>query len=259
LIREALQWLGDLKAEALKPMKLVDRPDRKLFLARDGKTLDVLVPAEPRAHQVNTIGDFATAAKRWRTARSVVFHNESAVWFCVDDADRRDVVMLPLRHTDVFSKVVDLEQHAFDQRTFLRLLRHDLAGVIPPTLVAAIQRIEVVTSGNQRSEITPGRERGTREFAADLAASGEIPERVTCEVPVYRLPGVDYRVPIMFSLDYTLPPGPVTFRFCPLPDEIEKVIDSLQGELHRLLVEALEVDELLQIDVLYGALSCSKH
>ena len=86
-------------------------------------------------------------------------------------------------------------------------------------------------------------------------ASGEIPERVTCEVPVYRLPGVDYRVPITFSLDYTLPPGPVTFRFCPLPDETEKVIDSLQAELHRLLVDALDGEEVKGIDVLYGALT----
>lgn len=186
MIREALQFLSDLRAAALEPIKLLDRPERKLFLFRDGQKVDVLVPAEPRSHQVNTIGDFATAAKRWLTDRSVVFHSHFAVWFCADDSDRREMVVLPLQQTDVFAQVTQLGEKVFDQRSFLRLLRHDLAGVIPATLVSAIQRIEVVTSGNLRSEVTPGRERGTREFRRNWqpAARSRSVSRVRCRSTV---------------------------------------------------------------------------
>jgi hypothetical protein len=250
LIREALQYLGDLRAAALEPIKLLDRADKKCFLMRDGTAVEVEIPPMPRAHRVNTIGDFAVAVQRWRKERSVVFHNEDGAVFLVDDASRLDTVLLPLPITEVWQQILELDKQTYDQRSFLRLLRHDLAGVIPPTLVSAIQKIEVVTSGNQRSEIQPGRERGTREFAADLAASGSIPEQVTCEVPVYRLPGLDYPVPIRFSLEYTLPPGPVTFLFRPLPDEAERCLLGLQSELHRMLVEAFAEQP---IDVLYGS------
>jgi hypothetical protein len=152
---------------------------------------------------------------------------------------------------------LELEKQAFDQRNFLRLLRYDLASIIPSSLVSAIQKIEVVTSGSQRSEVSPGRERGTREFAADLQASGEIPERVTCELPVYLIHGLDFKVPITFGLDYTLPPGPVHFNFRPLPDEIEKTTQQLQGEFHRLLLETVSAESAEDdpdpvVPVMYG-------
>jgi len=254
VIRDALQWIGGLREEALEPIKIVDREDRKLFLSRDGRQLDVRIPSCPRCHQVETIDDLAVAVKRWGTLKSVVFHGNREIVFVLDDADRRDKVVLVLEPTDVWARVVELGDQQFDQRSFLRLLRHDLAGVIPANLVTAIQKIEVVTSVNQRSEMAPGRERGTREFASDLHDSGAIPEVVTLMVPVYRLEGLCHPLPVKCSLEYTLPPSPVTFLFRPLPDQIDRVLLSLQGDLHRLLVDALRVDECMGPDVLFGSL-----
>lgn len=239
MIREAMNWLVELKAAALEPIRILDREDKKIFLSRDGQLTEVPIPAAPAKHEVFTLADFATAVDRWSSRKSVVFHNEQGAVLVVDEACRRSVVTLPLRTTAVWDRILALEDQAFDQRGFLRLLRFDLASIIPPSLVTAIQKIEVVTSGSQRSEVSPGRERGTREFAADLQASGEIPERVVCELPVYLLRGLDYKVPVTFGLDYTLPPGPVNFVFRPLPDEIERTCQQLQGEFHRLLLDGI--------------------
>lgn len=255
MIREALQWLGDLRTAALEPIKLGDRADKKVFLGRDGRVIEVAMPADRRFHRVNTIDDFAAAVKRWLTPTSVVFHSDTGAVFLVDDADRRDAVSLPLVTTDVWDRVLLLSDQQFDQRSFLKLLRHDLRAAIPPTLIPAIQKIEVVTNANQRSEVQPGRERGTREFAADLASSGEIPEQVTLRVSVYRLAGLDFALPVTCSLDYTLPPGPVTFSLRPLPDQIDGVLLTLQGEFHRLLVAAMNFDEEQAVDVLFGSVS----
>lgn len=251
-----MSWLAELKASALEPIRILDREDRKILLARDGNLIDVPIPAAPAKHEVYTLDDFSRAVERWADQVSVVFHSDAGAVLVVDEECRRNVVTLPLRTTAVWDRILKLEEQCFDQRGFLRLLRFDLAAIIPHSLVAAIQKIEVVTSGSQRSEVSPGRERGTREFAADLQASGEIPDRVTCSVPVYLIPGLDHAVPITFGLDYTLPPGPVSFVFRPLPDEIERTEQQLQGELHRLLVESLvrecEDEDAWSIPVLYG-------
>lgn len=255
MIREAMHWLADLKATALEPIKILDREDKTIFLSRDGQLTEIPIPAAPAKHEVYTLADFATAVDRWATSKSVVFHNEQGAVLVVDEACRRSVVTLPLRTTAVWNRILELEDQAFDQRGFLRLLRFDLASIIPQSLVTAIQKIEVITSGSQRSEVSPGRERGTREFAADLQASGEIPERVTCSLPVYLINGLDYAVPITFGLEYTLPPGPVNFVFRPLPDEIERTLQQLQGEFHRLLLDAVSseaADEDAPPPVMYG-------
>ena len=256
MIREALQWLAELKAASIQPTTLLQRQDRVILWTHDGVLHDHQLPDVPRNHTVHTIDDFVRACRRWRTEDSVIFHGENAAVFVLDDADCRAKLTLPLPWSDLFLRVLELRQaQPLDQRDFLRTLRHDLAGACSPALVAAIQKIEVVSSGNQRTEINPGRERGTMEFAADLASSGEIPELVTLSVPVYSIQGLDSPCPIRCSLDYTLPPRPVQFVLRPRPDETMRAVDSAQSVLHGLLQSAFDGEEEEGIDVFFGTVS----
>lgn len=259
LTEKSLQWLADQTGRSLDPIKLLDRKDKVVLYNRAAGTVGTVeLPSDPRRYRVLTIEDFAAACYRWRGDHGVVFHADQEVVYLLDDTDRRERVVLPLEYTATFAIVAQLQDKQFDQRGFLRLLRFDLADVIPPNLVSAIQKIEVVTSGNQRSEITPGRERGTREFAADLTASGEIPDRVECVVPVYQTPGLDVPVQIKFALEYTLPPQPVTFRFAPVGDELQRVLRAQQGVLRALLEAAIDgafdgdESQSLQPTILFG-------
>jgi hypothetical protein len=257
MLAEALSWLAKQTSSAQEPITLIKRDDVVMMVNRDLKGERTFsLPVGPRNHTVATLQDFVTACGRWGGARSVVLHSLKGVLLLIDDSDRRDRVFLPLETTEVFDLVLTMAAERYDQRTFVGLLRRDLCKVIPSYLVTAIAKIEVVTNSQQRTEVNPGRERGTREFAADLAMSGEIPERVKCYIPVYRLDGLNQPMEIEFSLDYTLPPMPVSFSFRTLPDEIENVQALLQGTLHQLL-ETLLGDELggredVKIDVLYG-------
>lgn len=253
MIREALQWLAELKAAAIEPTKLLDRADRVILWTHDGQIYDHELPAPPRNHTVHTIDAFARACLRWKRGdKSVIFHDENMAVFVAEDDDRRARVLLPLPFSELFARVLELRQgQPLEQREFLRLLRHDLIGACPVGLATAIQKIEVVTTAGQRSEINPGRERGTREFAADLQASGEIPEVVTLSVPVYSMPGLDSLTPIRCSLEYTLPPRTVQFVLRPLPDETMRAVDSAQACLHTLL-ESLVSEDGESIDVFFG-------
>lgn len=243
-----MTFLADLKTAALEPIKILDREERKIFLSRLGNLTEIAIPAGPAKHEVFTLSDFAASVERWSGTKSVVFHNEACAVLVIDETCRRNLVTMPLRTTAVWERILQLKEQCFDQRGFLRLLRFDLASIIPGSLVTAISKIEIVTSGGQRTEVSPGRERGTREFAADLQNSGEIPERVICQVPVYLINGLNYAVPITFGLDYTLPPAPVNFVFRPLPDQLELAIQQLQGALHQMLVDVIGSE----MPVLYG-------
>ena len=260
MIREAFEWIADRVQEASKPIEVRRREDEIVYLLASGEEKRVFLSAPRRCHTVRTIEDFGAACERWAESEAlggVVFHNDAKVVLVCDDTDRHDVVVMPLEETDVFRIFRNLAQPSFPamgQREFLRMLRRDLRRTIPPSLINAIAKIEVVSNGQSRTEINPGRERGTREFAADLASEA-IPETVECRVPLYRFPGMDQPWPIVCSLEYTLPPHQVEFRFSPLADEIDNVLRAAQMQLHGLLVDALQGRSGCEdLDVLYGTL-----
>lgn len=254
MIREALQWMEGLVVGAQTPIEIAKRDGRITYLFRDGREVKVDYDPPNRRHKVETLEDFAKACSRWRTEKSVVFHNLGSVVLLIDDEERRSTVTLKLQVTEV-AKVLqklDESESAMAQRTFLRLLRRDLRYVVPASLITAISNIEVISNSQSKSEINPGRERGTREFAADLA-SEKIPDLVTCQVPLYQLPGLERPFPVQCSLDYTLPPHPVEFAFRPLADELDNAFRAAQQLLQGMLIEELnEWDNTKDLDVLYG-------
>lgn len=256
MIREALDWLKERVDKSQTPIEVSKRDDRVIYLYPDGREVTVAIDPKRRFHNVHTVDDFVAACSRWGTSGGggVVFHDEKRVVLLCDDDDRRDVVVLPLLRTDVVKvfERLDAEPQAFDQRTFLRLLRRDLRNTIPAVLITAISNIEIVSAGNGKSEINPGRERGTREFAADLA-SEKIPDVVTCNVPLYQVRDLDTPWPIVCHLEYTLPPRPIEFVFRPMADEVAKAFRKSQEMLHELLCDLLsEADGCSEITVLYG-------
>jgi hypothetical protein len=254
MIKEALQFLCDLKRESLQLVRVVDHKDQVVFVNNSGDQTVVRIPPEPRSHRVMSIGDLVAAVRRWDTGHAVVWHSNDWITAVLNDnLDRRDMVRLYLQLSDAFVRVRKLAEENFDQRNFLRLLRHDLRGMIQPGLATAIAKLEVITSGKQASDVNPGRERGTREFYADMQNSGEIPDEITLSVKIYNVPGIDSVWQIRCSLEYTLPPSPVTFALRPLPDEINNALLNAQGELHELLCGVLAAgDEGDKVTVLFG-------
>jgi hypothetical protein len=248
LIREAMEWIAGQREKALELKTVLDLPEKKVFLSRDGQRIDVDLPPPDRRHLVNTLADLIAAADRWGSS-GVVWHSRDRVILSCDDTIRRDTVVLKLDRTEQWTLIELLsspEHRGLDQRAFCRLLRYDLRECLPASLLPAISKIEVLSSQQSRSEINPGRERGTREFAADLAASGEIPEIVSCTVPVYAVPDFSPVVTIHLGLEYTLPPQPVTFTLRALAGELDRAYWEVQGLLRNTL------DAELEIPVFYG-------
>ena len=241
MLKELFDAICAKQAEVKTPTKLdIADPFAKHFFV-NGQVLCVAVPPTARNHTVSTLNDLIAAVKEYGSrGEGSVWHHEEAVIFILNDSDRRERITLPLvfsEHWVILQKIPS----AITQRDFVRLLRHDLAGCLPDTLLPAISKIEVATSAGQRNEINPGRERGSREFAVDLANSGEIPEQFFATLSVYATAGLRQPRRIKMSLDYTLPPAQVTFQVAAMPDELEVAMQDAQAELHKLLCEAIEI------------------
>jgi hypothetical protein len=239
MLREALQFLTNQALEAEKP-HAIDVPDARVRrFAKGGNLLEIPIRPTPRDHKVYTLADFVFAANNYG-ASGVVWVGERNITLIVDDADRLDKITLPMVFSDVWAILNNLPDF-MTQRDFVRLLRHDLRGCIPDTLLPAVSKIEVATSSGQRNEVNPGRERGSREFAAELVAAGEIPEVVTVMVSPYMTPGLVLPCPIKCGLDYTMPPAAVQFSFRPLPDETKAAIQYTLADVYQHLRDELTI------------------
>lgn len=229
-----------LRAEAATLPKKIDNGDaRALHYFVHGERVAVEIPPPVRNHQVCTLEALLLAVEQYGE-HGALWHDQELITLITDDGDRRDRVTLRLTLSDHW-KIVAALGAPLTQRDFVRLLRHDLFGHVPSTLLPAVAKIEVATSSGQRNEINPGRERGSREFAVELATSGEIPEHFTAMVNVYANEGLRQLRPIICSLDYSLPPAQVAFVVKPLPDQLELALQDAQRELHEYLTEKVEI------------------
>lgn len=240
MLKELFDAIGEQASEAdgVRVSAIPGDP-RQVIVSQAGKNERFLVPPPVRSHRVDMLSDFIDAANHWSAEPEllVVFHNDSELVAVVDDCDRRDRVTLHLEHTDVFTTVGTLGSKTFDHKQFMRLLKHDLAGAVPDGLLPKIRKVEVASGGVQSADRQHGRERGTREFQAELANAAEIPEVVTVTCSVYRNPGLLRSIAIRCSLDVDV--NALTFRLCPLPDEIRSAIDDAQFAIHEKLTAGI--------------------
>jgi hypothetical protein len=239
MLKDFLELIWNKADAAVRPKELeIADPRNKHFLMGENH-FTVEVPPAPRRHVITTLPDLLDAVKAYGD-QGTLWHNDRQITLVIDDDDRRETVTMPLvlsQHWLIVSKLGEY----LTQQSFLKLLRTDLAGVVPDSLRPAISRIEVATSSGQKNEINPGRERGSREFACDLANSSEIPETFQATLSVYANAGLRQTRSVKLSLDYTLPPKEITFSVRALPDELEIAMQNAQAELHELLVQAVKI------------------
>lgn len=245
MLADFVQKLSDLAVQAAQP-RLVDYGDPRIKLLIDGSGCQSLVvPPHIRDHSIADLNSLVTAVTDFG-AESTVFHDHNYIVALLDGDDRRDAVRMPLLKSQLFGTVNALTGKVFDQRQFVEFLRHDFYDVLGASLLPQVRKIEVATSSRKDREINPGRERGTQEFAAELADADKLPEVVTVPMPVYVAKPLLTTYPIRLSLNFNV--STLTFVLKPLPDELVRMIDAAQQDIHEFLC-----NELPDATVLYGS------
>jgi hypothetical protein len=241
MLKEALEYLMSQSADGVKPIDLeTDDPRSKTFVI-GGNVTEVETPVPPRNHNVNSLEDFAKFVAECSPEDCVVFYDESVVVGILDnDGHRVERVAFVLSQSDQFDTIEALNGTSCwkNQKDFVRLLKIDLAGAIPPVdLLEVVRRVKFENGTTVKSEVGRARESLGREIRSQVETEREVPEGVVVWVPVYKSLGEREKFGVECSVE--VDPLMGTFRLAPLPDEVERVQHLAMASIRRRLEESL--------------------
>ena len=249
MIKDALEFIREkfAKAEGAKLLQ-VPGDGRTAFIDQGGTLVKHDVSPPLRAHNVKSVDDLIAAAQTWNV-KPVVWVNGSEVVLLPDDNDRRDRVTLKLVKSAAFSKLCALAaKPEVDQAELVRIIRVDLQGTISRTeLLTAIRSIKFRSLTSGQSTIQHGNESMGRTIEAEVTGAGNLPELVVVSCATFSNPGERDKT-MTVACDLEIVPQEQTFRFQPIPDEIERVTDAALEDI-RQRIEG----ELDGVSVFYGS------
>lgn len=223
MIKDAMEFLKGLvsKAEVLKAPLVTMLPGRgnKYILTKvDGSAQEMADPP-PRSHRVDSVASLMTAIVKWgREIPPVVYVGEKSIIVVIDDQeDRLDTITLPLtKH----KQWVELESlgGGRDQKSIVRLLRHNFAGCVPEGFVARLRQLAFNRRNDGSATVTHGKESLGHAVEASVSNSESIPEDILFRVPMFDL-DLDTRQSIKVTVEIDPLAGQIALD--PVPGELE--------------------------------------
>lgn len=247
LTKDALGLLLETAQQAAE-FKLVENHDpRKVVVLHRSAIHAVDVPPPLRRSVVNSLETLIQVAQGEAAEKPVVWHADEFVILVLDDADRRDTVAFPLKHSRQFARLLELDEgaHCMDQRCFVRMLRQTLG--VSADLVGPFRRIDWSVHKMAGGQVEHGIDRLGRDIQAQVGQATPLPEEMVLSVPIYDQLGErdQYR---SIRCDVEIDVIGERLALVPLAGEIPYAIDAAQEWIHQRLVEDLG-DE---VPVYYG-------
>jgi len=214
---------------------------RKAYYQVGDRIETIDVPPEPRGHEVGTLDDLIRYAKRSDTDHEpVIWHSAGLVELVLDDADRRDMVTLPLSYSSPFVRITGLARQSkpMPQAELIRLLRVDLN--VAPLAIAPWRRLNWSQNKTAIGQVDHGTDRLGNDIQSKVTGTADLPDELVVSVPVYRNPGLRMEQPIRLAIE--LNTMEETIRVTPLPMEIELAADAVQQHIRERLVAGLGED-----------------
>lgn len=151
-----------------------------------------------------------------------------------------ETATLPLEYSDAWLTVRKLrERTKFSQKDFCRLLRVDLAGVLPAgALLNVVKALDFSSTGTVTGRVDRNAESFGRSIGHAVQSERPIPEFVELEAPVYKTSGeaARYACRCAVEVDFDMQ----AFQLIPLPDEVERVEQAAMASARARLTEGLE-------------------
>jgi hypothetical protein len=248
MLSDALKFFVGLvqDADTARPIPVPSDP-RFARIQFGGKVESIPLSPTPREHtsdDVRTLIEFANDRNRTEADASLIVWvgDERVVLILDDDGHRIERFTVELQTTHEADTVADLASALDwrDQRSFLRLLRYDLAGVLDsPALVEAVRSVRFENGTTVTAEKQRDRESLGKSIASKVqSAAGEIPDEVGLTLRVWRNPGLDER----FALRCAVEVDPALGRFAlqPFPGELDRVVNLALGDLAATIRDQLD-------------------
>lgn len=245
MLKEALQYLVSLsdRAGTAKPLEGDADPRVRRYII-NGALEEIPQPGPRRQHKAQSLAAFVDYINKAATAEPkppappVVWYNATALVGILDDAGHRiERVELPLVMGAVFKRIIQLGAPGadwFEQKEFIRLLRIELAGALPPvSLLEKVRRVRFANSNNTVKEARHARESLGAEITSQIETESDLPELVTLSAPMYLNPGISFQASVACAVE--VDPARGAFKLTPMPDEIDRAFKAGMEYLRGLL------------------------
>lgn len=236
------------EAQSAKPLPELSGDGRKMFVQQGNEIKEFSLEPAPRGHFIHSLVDLIVFARREDNKTPIVWHNEQGVWLLADDNDRLDKVVFRLTLSERFSLMGKLrdDKPYLDQRSFVRLLRVELG--MDATTVGKFRKLDWMQDGKTQADLQHGADRLGKEINARVSGTDQLPEKLEIMVPVFQQTGerAEYKIRCAIEIDTMNQ----QLQLVPMPDELERVMDLAQADIHKRLSEGLAEKK---IPVYYGA------
>lgn len=190
-------------------------------------------------HVVHTVHDLIHAVNANGSANATVWHSPEFVIGLLDGTRRGGRVVFKLEPTTQLALLEKFSEGmpTVDHRTFLRTLRHELAGCNLELLRDLIKRVEFTSGSKTVSEQRTNRgDTLGRSVDHAVVAGGDVPEEVVAITPLWN--GLQYREAVACTVEIDIQNG--RFGLWPKPGELELAILRGQAALRELLEAELD-------------------
>jgi hypothetical protein len=232
-LKDGIDRIANLAIKSTAPQRIESGDPRQIRYLANGSEIVIDTVAEPREHEPEALEEIIRLATRFANEDGnapVVWYTGTSVSLVIDDETHRiETATFALQTSDVFAVLERLRlakpgEAWFDQKSFVRLLRIDLAGTLPPvTLLNPVRKVRFENGEKVSGEVRSQRESLGREIISKVESDTELPEEVTLTAPVYKTAGERDSYPVRCSVE--VDPMQGKFRLLPLPDELERVRD----------------------------------
>lgn len=187
---EALELIQNTAKKSVdqRLLPVPNDPEKHLLLRNDGGYDWVTTPfvEQPRNHVVESIASFATAYANWGSGSPIWadLQNLKLVFFTDGDL-RRSRVTMNLRLSPQFHTMRGFAAaKSLDQKTLVRMLRHDLADCVDAGVLAAFRSVDFQKMQNSRQTIDHSRQSLDADVSAQIVGEKK-PEHFTVEFPLF--------------------------------------------------------------------------
>lgn len=233
-----------VRAAAVEVKQIPGDPDN-LIIAKEGVYVIRPVPPSRIAHEVLSLEDLITYARRCEEAEDAdeptprsVWHNPAEVVLLLDDSDRRDRVTFHLQKTPALLTLEALEAQDIGwicQQAFVRLLKIDFG--VNPAIVAAFRTLDFKRGDATHADVQHGRETLGKSVEAAVQGTAAIPEDLMIPLSLYRSVGEAAVYHIRCAVEINSVQG--LFKLTPFPGELDAMVQAHQATIHDRLSRSL--------------------
>lgn len=259
---ETIQLIQNTAKETVgaKLLAIPNDPEHHLLIAGGrAEKIDTPFVQQPRRHVVESVESFAAAFDRWgsmggedASVANIWIDLESwTLCFFTDEPLRRSWVTLDLKPSPQLKLLQSFASaSALDQKVLVRMLRHDLAECVDPSVLAAFRSVDFQKIINARANIQHEKQSLDSDIVAQVSGEKK-PEAFLVDAPLFAMKELDARTRVGITIDIDCDNR--KFVLQAKPGHLEMALDDARAAVLNKLEADLATAGIQDVVILAGS------